>query len=111
MEQMRFAQQLEPLAPVLDMQMAWTCYVARDFNQAEAESWKALAMEPRFAAAQHTLGLAYEQMSMYEEALVELENARAVPITTRPRWRLSVMPLPRRGGEATPSKCWANSNG
>jgi DNA-binding winged helix-turn-helix (wHTH) protein len=77
MEQMRFAQQLEPLAPVLDMQMAWTCYVARDFKQAEAESWKALAMEPRFAAAQHTLGLAYEQMSMYEEAIVELENARA----------------------------------
>jgi tetratricopeptide (TPR) repeat protein len=76
MEQMRFAQQLEPLAPVLDMQMAWTCYVARDFKQAEAQSWKALAMEPRFAAAQHTLGLAYEQMSMYEEALVELENAR-----------------------------------
>jgi DNA-binding winged helix-turn-helix (wHTH) protein/Tfp pilus assembly protein PilF len=77
MEQMRFAQQLEPLAPVLDMQMAWTCYVSRDFKRAEEESWKALAMEPRFAAAQQTLGLAYEQMSMYEEALVELENARS----------------------------------
>ncbi len=77
MEQMRFAEQLEPLAPVLDMQMAWTCYVARDFKRAEEESWKALTMEPRFAAAQHTLGLAYEQMSMYEEALVELENARS----------------------------------
>jgi DNA-binding winged helix-turn-helix (wHTH) protein len=76
MEQMRFAQRLEPLAPVLDMQMAWTCYVARDFQQAEEQSWKALAMEPRFAAAQQTLGLAYEQMSMCEEAIVELENAR-----------------------------------
>ena len=77
MEQMQFAQQLEPLAPVLDMQMAWTCYVARDFKRAEEQSWKALAMEPRFAAAQQTLGLAYEQMRMYEEAIVELENARS----------------------------------
>jgi DNA-binding winged helix-turn-helix (wHTH) protein/Tfp pilus assembly protein PilF len=77
MEQMRFAQQLEPLAPVLDMQVAWTFYVARDFKRAEEQSWKALAMEPRFAAAQQTLGLAYEQMGMYEESLVELENARA----------------------------------
>ncbi len=75
-EQMRHAQQLEPLAPVLDMQIAWTSYVARDFKRAEEESWKALAMEPRFAAAQLTLGLAYEQMSLHEEALVELENAR-----------------------------------
>ncbi len=77
MEQMRFAQQLEPLAPIIDMQMAWTCFVSRDFKRAEEQAWKALAMEPRFAAAQHTLGLAYEQMSMYEEALVELENARS----------------------------------
>ena len=77
MEQIRLAQQLDPLAPVLDMQMAWTCYMARDFKRAEEQSWKALAMEPRFAAAQHTLGLAYEQMGMHEEALVELENARS----------------------------------
>lgn len=77
MEQMRLAQQIEPLAPVLDMQMAWACYLARDFERAEEQSWKALAIEPRFAAAQHTLGLAYEQMGMHEEALVELENARS----------------------------------
>src|SRR5581483_1677338 len=29
-----------------------------------------------FAAAQHILGVAYEQMGMIEEAVVELENAR-----------------------------------
>ena len=33
-------------------------------------------MEPKFAAAQYTLGLAYEQMGMTEEAIVELHNAR-----------------------------------
>jgi serine/threonine-protein kinase len=34
-------------------------------------------MEPRFAPAQNTLGLAYQQMGMIEEAIVELDNARA----------------------------------
>jgi TolB-like protein/tetratricopeptide (TPR) repeat protein len=76
MEQMRLAQELDPLSPVIDMEMAWNRYMARDFQGAEEQSWKALAVEPRFAAAQHTLGLAYEQMGMIEEAMVELQNAR-----------------------------------
>ena len=33
-------------------------------------------MEPRFAPAQHALGLAYQQMGMLEEAIVEFQNAR-----------------------------------
>ena len=33
-------------------------------------------MEPRFAPAQNTLGLAYAQLGMVEEAIVELDNAR-----------------------------------
>jgi Flp pilus assembly protein TadD len=33
-------------------------------------------MEPKFGAAQHTLGLAYAQMGLPEEAIVELSNAR-----------------------------------
>jgi TolB-like protein/tetratricopeptide (TPR) repeat protein len=76
MSQMRLAQELDPLSPVIDMEMAWNLYMARDFQGAEERSWKALAVEPRFAAAQHTLGLAYEQMEMREEALVEFRNAR-----------------------------------
>lgn len=76
MSQMRLAQELDPLSPVIDMETAWNLYMARDFKGAEEHSWKALAVEPRFAAAQHTLGLAYEQMDMPEEALVEFQNAR-----------------------------------
>jgi DNA-binding winged helix-turn-helix (wHTH) protein/Flp pilus assembly protein TadD len=71
------AQELDPLSLVISMEMAWILYIARDFQGAAEQSWKTLAMEPRFAPAQNTLGLAYQQMGMIEEAIVELDNARA----------------------------------
>jgi tetratricopeptide (TPR) repeat protein len=39
------------------------------------QAWRTLAMEPRFAPAQHALGLAYQQLGMLEEAMVEFQNA------------------------------------
>ena len=70
------AQELDPLSLVTNMEAAWILYIARDFQGAAEQSWKALAMEPRFAPAQNTLGLAYQQLGMIEEAIVELGNAR-----------------------------------
>ncbi|HLW77114.1 MAG TPA: winged helix-turn-helix domain-containing protein [Bryobacteraceae bacterium] len=67
---------LDPLSLVVNMHFAWILWLARDFSAAAEQSWKTLAMEPRFAPAQNTLGLAYEQMGMLEEAMVEFENAR-----------------------------------
>jgi DNA-binding winged helix-turn-helix (wHTH) protein/Flp pilus assembly protein TadD len=71
------AQELDPLSLVINMEMAWILYIAGDFQGAAEQSWKTLAMEPRFAPAQNTLGLAYQQLGMIEEAIVELDNARA----------------------------------
>ncbi len=71
------AQELDPLSLLVNMEMAWILYTARDFQGAAEQSWKTLALEPRFAPAQNTLGLAYQQIGMIEEAIVELDNARA----------------------------------
>ncbi len=70
------AQELDPLSLVTNVEVAWILFTSRDFSGAAEQSWKTLAMEPRFAPAQNTLGLAYEQMGMLEEAIVELDNAR-----------------------------------
>jgi DNA-binding winged helix-turn-helix (wHTH) protein/Tfp pilus assembly protein PilF len=70
------ARELDPLCLAIHVETAWALYVARDFTRAAEESWRALVMEPKFAAAQLTLGLAYEQMQMTEEAIVEFRNAR-----------------------------------
>jgi DNA-binding winged helix-turn-helix (wHTH) protein/Flp pilus assembly protein TadD len=71
------ALELEPVSLVVNMEMAWILYIGGDFQGAAEQSWKTLSMEPRFAPAQNTLGLAYQQMGMIEEAIVELDNARA----------------------------------
>ena len=70
------ASEIDPLSLAVNVEIAWGLYLAGDFTHAAEQSWRALAMEPKFAAAQYTLGLAYEQMGMTEEAVVELHNAR-----------------------------------
>ena len=77
LEEIRRARELDPLSVVIGMQMAWILYLARDFQSAIEHSWKALALEPKFAAAQHTLGLAYEQTGLIDEAIIEFQNARS----------------------------------
>jgi Flp pilus assembly protein TadD len=75
--EIRRARELDPLSVVIGMQMAWILYLARDFQGAIEQSWKALVLEPKFAAAQHTLGLSYEQTGMLDEAITEFQNARS----------------------------------
>ena len=74
--QMRRAQELDPLSMLISTEAAWILYMCRDFHGAVEQSWKTLALEPRCAPAQHTLGLACEQLGMHEEAITEFENAR-----------------------------------
>ncbi len=44
------------LVAVFNVGVAWGLYTARDFQGASEQSWKVLAMEPKFGAAQYTLG-------------------------------------------------------
>jgi TolB-like protein len=74
--EIRTAQELDPLSLVINMEIAWNLYIARDFRGALEQAWKTLVLEPKFAAAQHTLGLAYEQLEMNDEAVTEFQNAR-----------------------------------
>ena len=64
------------MSPMVNVGVAWGLYVTRDFQGASEQCWKVLAMEPKFGAAQYTLGLAYAQMGLTEDAIVELQNAR-----------------------------------
>jgi len=76
LRELRRAEEIEPLSGMVNVGVAWALYVARDFQGASEQCWKVLAMEPKFGAAQYTLGLAYAQMGLAEEAIVELGNAR-----------------------------------
>lgn len=76
MREIRRAQELDPLSIVISTELAWTLYMGREFHRAVEQCWKALTLEVTYVPAQHTLGLAYEQLRMFEEAAVELGNAR-----------------------------------
>lgn len=73
--EIRRAQALDPLSLVINADIAWALYMARDFEGALQQAWKTLALEPRFALAQHALGLANQQLGYTEEAIVEFRNA------------------------------------
>jgi DNA-binding winged helix-turn-helix (wHTH) protein/Tfp pilus assembly protein PilF len=77
LHEIRLAQRLDPVSPAVNAEVAWALYLARDFAGAHEQCWKVLALEPSFCAAQHVLGLVYEQMRMYEEAVIEFQNAQA----------------------------------
>lgn len=76
LRELRRSEEIDPLSPVVNVGVAWGLYVARDFQGASEQCWKVLAMEPKFGAAQYTLGLAYAQMGLTDDAVVELRNAR-----------------------------------
>lgn len=76
LKEIRHAQELDPLSLVISMEVAWNLFLARDFEGAAEQSWKTLVLDSKFAAAQYTLGLAYQQLGMHEEAITELRNAR-----------------------------------
>jgi serine/threonine-protein kinase len=77
LHELRLAQGLDPVSPAVNVEAAWALYLARDFAGAHEQCWKVLALEPSFGAAQHVLGLVHEQMQMYEEAVIEFQNAQA----------------------------------
>jgi len=69
------AQELDTLSLVYSMEIAWHWFMARDYERALEQSFKTLEMEPLFTPAQHTLGLACEQMGKYDEAIAAFEKA------------------------------------
>jgi DNA-binding winged helix-turn-helix (wHTH) protein/Tfp pilus assembly protein PilF len=73
----RHARVLDPLSLPVNTDLAWHLFLALDFEAAAEHCWKVLTMETTFSPAQYTLGLAYEQMDMPQEAITELRNSDA----------------------------------
>jgi DNA-binding winged helix-turn-helix (wHTH) protein/Flp pilus assembly protein TadD len=76
LSQVRLAQELDPLSPPSAMELARHYFLGRKFQECITAAWQMLVLEPHFAPAQHLLGLAFEQLGLYEEAITELQNAR-----------------------------------
>jgi TolB-like protein/Tfp pilus assembly protein PilF len=79
--EMRRAQELEPLSLIINTNLGWAFYYARQYDQAIEQYKRTLEMDADFANARLRLGEAYEQKGMYEDAATEYQKA-----VTLSRW-------------------------
>jgi len=73
--QVRLAQELDPLSPIIAVNVARIHYFAREYDEALKCCRTILETEPTFGAAYKIMGLALVQKRMYEEALAALQRA------------------------------------
>jgi eukaryotic-like serine/threonine-protein kinase len=76
--EMRRALELDPFSISMNMEMGWSFYIARDYDQAIAQCRKAIEMDPGFVASYACTAQAYEQKKMYTEAINDLKKARTL---------------------------------
>ena len=74
-KEIKLAQELDPLSPIITTGLARQFYYARQPEHAIHECLKILDMEPKFAPAHWFLGQAYEQLGKYNEAIRQLQQA------------------------------------
>ena len=75
---MKRAQQLDPLSLPISVDMNAPFYVMRQYDQSIAQSRKVIEMEPNFYLAHYTVGWASALKGDFDQAIVELREARAL---------------------------------
>jgi len=71
----RRAEELDPLSPVISMDVGANLTRARRFDEAIAQLNRTLALDPNFYAARYALGTAYHANGQYVEAIAEFRKA------------------------------------
>jgi serine/threonine-protein kinase len=74
-EEIKEAQQLDPLALMLDVNVSRFYSWNHEYDKAVEEAGKALELDPDFAFAHYALGMAYRNSGMLEQAIVELKKS------------------------------------
>ena len=83
--QIKQAQELDPLSLIINVNISWFFYFARQYDNALEQCRKTLDLDPNFAATHWMLGQAYRQKGMYEEAIAEFQKevvSRGDPVDT-----------------------------
>jgi tetratricopeptide (TPR) repeat protein len=69
------AKELYPLSPIINTQVGYPHYCARQYDKAIVEFKKALELEPNFAPALNYLARSYHSMGMVDEAMATFHRA------------------------------------
>ncbi len=75
MAEMMLAHELDPLSPVINMNVALTFYLNRRYGEAIDQSRKTIELEPNFPGGYWSLGMALEQERNYKGAIEAMQTA------------------------------------
>jgi len=78
LEEMKWAQRIDPLNLVIDVDINAPLYQQRRFDLSAEQSRRVIAMDPGFFLAHYTLGVALLQLRDFNTAIAELEKARSL---------------------------------
>ncbi len=73
-QEIRFAETLDPLSPIVHTAAAYIHYYDRKYDEAIEECAAVIARDPNFVVAHVVLGLGYEQKGVYDRALAEFRK-------------------------------------
>jgi tetratricopeptide (TPR) repeat protein len=73
--EVRRAQGLDPLSLIINVNVGWVLYFARQYDHGIEQLRKTVELDPSFAAAHDVLGQCYVQKEMYQQGIAELREA------------------------------------
>jgi TolB-like protein/Tfp pilus assembly protein PilF len=73
--EMKKAQELDPLSRIINTELGWIHYAAREYDRAIEQYTSVIDLDPDFALAHWRLGEAFKQAGMYDEAIAEIQEA------------------------------------
>lgn len=76
LSELRTAQTLDPLSPVITTDLGKDLYLARHYDEAVIELRRALELDPHFVSAHNWLSDTFLEKKMYAEAIAELEKTK-----------------------------------
>ena len=76
--EMKRALELDPLSLTLNMEIGWSLYIWRKYDEAIAQCRKTIEMDPGFMPSYFCTAQAYEQKGMYGEAIDSMTKARTL---------------------------------
>jgi TolB-like protein/Flp pilus assembly protein TadD len=79
LKELRLAQQLDPLSPIISADLGKLLFLARRPDQAIEQMQKTLELNPDLPLAQVFLGLAWNRKGLHEQAVAELERIAKAP--------------------------------
>jgi DNA-binding winged helix-turn-helix (wHTH) protein/tetratricopeptide (TPR) repeat protein len=69
------ALKLDPLSVMINTDLGWMLFFARQYDRAIEQLRKTIEMDPNFALAHWLLGLSYRQSELIDDAITEFRNA------------------------------------